>query len=152
MTEPSPSDWDRWEQRLLAGEEPSTAAAAEHQTCSAFRRQDPVRHAEALAGSREARGHVADRIVDNDVIQHDETGAPVAFRSDVSDAQKQFWARRWQPAYGNNTTVELSGPNGAPVQIEDRSASLDAVAAVLVAVGALADHGGAPAPDALPAA
>lgn len=149
-SEPSPSDWDRWEQRLADGEEPATAAAAEHQTCSAFKRQDPVRHAEALAGSREARGFLADRIVDNDVIEHDEAGAPVAFRSDVSDSQKQFWARRWQPAYGNNTTVELSGPGGRPIEVEDRSATLADVLAVLHAVGAT--DGSPTAPDEISAA
>lgn len=118
--QPSPSDWERWEARLLAGEEPSSAARAENQTCSSFKRDDPVRQREALEMSREARGYVADRIVEDDVVTHDaKTGVPVAFKHDASDSQKQFWAKRWQPAYAN-TTIEVAGQieHGGTVHIE----------------------------------
>lgn len=138
-SEPSPSDWDRWEQRLLNGEEPSTAAKAEHQTCSAFKRQDPVRHGEALAMSRETRAHYADERMEAWVTP-----------DEASDAIKLGWARRWQPAYGTNARVEVTGADGGPVEIEDRSASLADVARVLEAVGALAELSGGAARDTLP--
>lgn len=140
-TQPSPSDFDRWEQRLLDGEEPSSAAKAEGQTCSAFKRADPVRHGEALAMSRETRGHYVDERVEKWVDDPEQ----------ASDAVKLAWAKRWQPAYNGNTRVEVTGADGAPIEIEDRSASLADVARVLEAVGALASVGGGAARQELPA-
>lgn len=124
LSQPSPSDWERWEERLLAGEEPSTAATAccadGHLTCSAFKRDNPGRHAEALAMSREARGYVTDKLVEKDVCVRDKEGVPVRFKPKASDAMKQFYARRWQPAFAVATTqLEVSGPGGGPVELAE---------------------------------
>lgn len=36
-----------------------------------------------------------------------------------------LWAKRWHPGYREKTQVELSGPDGAPLQVESRSMTVD---------------------------
>ena len=112
-TEPSPSDFDRWQLLLIAGEESSTAARSLGHTSSAFRRVNSERHAECLAASREARAGAVDEQMEKWAIADD---APPAIRL--------AWARRWNPAYSNR--VELTGANEGPVRVtvEDARAKL----------------------------
>lgn len=133
LREPSPSDWERWEQRLLNGEDPSAAAQAEGQTCSSFRRQDEARQRALLAISREARADEADRRLDM-----------WATDFEASDQVKLYWHRYHANRAGRvSEKVEVTGREGGPIQVEDRSASLADVARVLEAAGALAAiHGG----------
>lgn len=70
-TEPSPSDFDRWEQLIAEGDDPSRAAKAlGFGGSSSFKRADAQRHAETLAWWREARQqddveYVRDKLRDN---------------------------------------------------------------------------------------
>lgn len=82
LSQPSPSDWERWEARLLAGEDPSSAAQAEGQTCSSFRRDDEVRQRALLALSREARADEADRRLEDWVVDEK-----------ASDQVRLYWHR-----------------------------------------------------------
>ena len=102
---PSPSDWDRWEEALENGEEPSTAAAALGLTCSAFKRADAGRHGAALLASRVARGHFADRMAE-----------AWAMAENASDSMRIAWLKRWQPAFGGQR-VEVTGADGGPVEM-----------------------------------
>lgn len=104
---PSPSDFDRLDELLLTGMEPSTAAKQLGFTMSAFRRADRARHAESLDLSREARGHYVDEKVERWV------DAPET----ASDAVKLAWAKRWQPAYAGPNRVEITGADGGPLEI-----------------------------------
>jgi hypothetical protein len=108
-TQPSPSDFDRWEALLLAGQEPSTAAKSLGHTCSAFRRADPARHAELLELSREARGANAD-----------ERGEKWALDQGASDQMRLAWLKRWQPAWAGLQKVEVTGADGGPVEVEHK--------------------------------
>lgn len=128
LSEPSPSDWERWEQRLADGEEPSQAAKAEGQTCSAFKRQDAVRQKAALLMGQDARALFVDDKVEAWALA-DDADVPV----------RLAWMKRWNQAYRERSQVEMSGPEGGPVQVEDRSASLAEIAAVLRASGALTE-------------
>lgn len=144
-TQPSPSDFDRWEARLLAGEEPSSAARAEGHTASAFRRTNPERHAAALELGREARAGYAD-----------ERGEKWALDPEASDSMRLAWLKRWNNAWDGRQKVELTGAEGGPVElVEDRSASLRDVGDLLIAIGAIDSSGTtrvevADAPDVLP--
>lgn len=120
-TEPSPSDWDRWEDRLRAGEPPAAAARAvrDDLTCSAFRRSDPVRQKAALEMGQEARGLVVDKRVEG-----------WALADDASDAMRLAWAKRWQPEYAATTQrVEVDhGPIEITVTHERRLTLADVAA------------------------
>lgn len=60
-TSPSPSDFDRWRKRVLAGANPSEAARAlGFKGSSSFKRADPARHAEILEEWRELRRPATD--------------------------------------------------------------------------------------------
>lgn len=122
LTQPSPSDFDKWEERLAQGEEPSTAAKAIGRTASAFRRADLDRHAAALEMSREARGNYVDERMEQWAIEDD---APPPIRL--------AWAKRWQPEYAGNQKVDV----GVKVEVERREVSLHGVLAVLADAGAL---------------
>jgi hypothetical protein len=81
-----------------------------------------------------------------------------ALYSVAVDPSHDHWDRgnaRFLKAFGgwrfrDNVNVEVTGRDGGPVQLEDRSASLDDVARVLEAVGAFANVGGGAARAALP--
>jgi hypothetical protein len=66
--EPSPSDWDRWLSLVLAGRDPSEAARELRLTASAFRRENPGKHAAVLDLSREVRAG-ADRDLVRDKLR-----------------------------------------------------------------------------------
>lgn len=53
-----------------------------------------------------------------------------------SDRLLANMARAYLPEYADSTRLELTGAGGGPVEVEDRSASLAAVARVLAAAGA----------------
>ena len=103
-TEPSPSDFDRWQALLIAGEESSTAARSLGHTSSAFRRVNSERHAECLATCREARAGAVDEQMEKWAIADD---APPAIRL--------AWAKRWNRAYSDR--VELTGADGGAVSV-----------------------------------
>lgn len=106
LAEPSPSDWERWEAKLAEGVEPSLAAQATHQTTSAFRRQDPDRHAELLALSREARAEHVDRTVERWATTSEDAPVPI----------RLAWMKRWNPAYADKAHVV--GADGGPVEVQ----------------------------------
>jgi hypothetical protein len=136
----SPSDFERVEALLRAGVDPKSAAEQEGFTCSALRRADKGRWEEALAMSREARGFVVDKLVEDRVAELDEHGVPVRYREDASDSMIQFHARRHQPAYGAQQ-LELTG--GVEVR-SDIAASIDRfVEAVAAATVRASERGGA---------
>ena len=120
-------DWRRLEGLLHDGIEPSKAAASFGRTLSDFRRQDYFRHQRLLQLSREARADRADRTLDE-----------WANAEGASDTIRVYWHRYTANAAGRGIErhqLELTGPSQ---HAEDRSASLDDVAQVLSASGALA--------------
>lgn len=141
--EPSPSDWDRWIARLLDGEEPSEAARAERQTCSAFRRQDPGRHGEALQMSREIRAGA-----DRDLVRN-------KLRTVVGDTGHPQWAKgaellaKHAGMFDETQRVEITGDGGGPVEVtvDHDSESVRRILDKLVSVG-LVRPGPAAAADA----
>lgn len=107
LAEPSPSDWERWEERLAAGQEPSAAAMAVGYTSSQFRRLDPDRHRALLDMSHHARAELVDRTFDD-----------WALAEDAATPIRLAWAKRWNPAYTDKATVEMTGPEGGPVEVK----------------------------------
>jgi len=107
LAEPSPSDWKRWEDRLAAGQEPSAAAMAVGYTSSQFRRVDPDRHRALLDMSHQARAELVDRTFDDWALA-DDAAVPI----------RLAWAKRWNPAYTDKATVEMTGPEGGPVEVK----------------------------------
>lgn len=106
LAEPSPSDWNRWEERLAAGQEPSAAAMAVGYTSSQFRRVDSERHRELLNMSHQARAELVDRTFDD-----------WALAGDAAVPIRLAWAKRWNPAYSDKATVEMTGPQGGPLEV-----------------------------------
>jgi hypothetical protein len=137
LTEPSPSDFDRWEALLAAGREPSDAAMELGYTSSMFRRTSAERHAHCLEVGREARADRVDR-------RMEELTAEEAPQASLVLA----WAKRWNPAYDERRRLELTGADGGPVVYEGGTSLVD-VAATLAVVGAL--PGGDAAGGAVPA-
>jgi hypothetical protein len=124
---PIEGDWRRLEGLLHDGIEPSKAAASFGRTLSDFRRQDYFRHQRLLALSREARADRADHTLDE-----------WANADGASDTIRVYWHRYTANAAGRGIErhqVELSA--GPSAHLEDRSASLDDIAQVLSASGAL---------------
>lgn len=120
LTEPSPSDWERWVARLADGEEPATAARAEGQTCTSFRRNNAEAHAEALALSRQARAAEAD-------LQ----GERWALADDASDAMRLAWLKRWNGEWAGTQKLEVEHTGGVEVVVEhDYDRILDKLAEV----------------------
>jgi hypothetical protein len=118
LTQPSPSDFDRWEQLVLEGQEPSTAAKQLGFTCSRFRFASPERHAQILEGGKEARaGYVDERV---EVRALEEDAAPAILLA---------WARRWNRAYTERQ--EISGPEGEPITFELPAEKLAEAAEIL---------------------
>jgi len=124
---PIEGDWRRLEGLLHDGIEPSKAAASFGRTLTDFRKQDYFRHQRLLALSREARADRADRTLDE-----------WANADGASDTIRVYWHRYTANAAGRGIErhqVELSA--GPAQHLEDRSASLDDIAQVLSASGAL---------------
>src|SRR4029077_7126053 len=124
---PIEGDWRRLEGLLHDGMEPSKAAASFGRTLTDFRKQDYFRHQRLLALSREARADRADRTLDEG-----------ANAEGASDTIRVYWHRYTANAAGRGIEkhqLELSTP---AQHAEDRSASLDDIAQVLSASGALA--------------
>jgi hypothetical protein len=85
--------------------------------------KDPV-FAKEIARAREAQQEV---IADNIVEMADNAKV-----DDVNVVKLQIWARQWRAAklapkkYGDRTTTEITGANGAPIQLEaKRTIKLD---------------------------
>lgn len=108
---------------------------------------------------REARGYGRDRIrqtiraraidgIEETTEVHDSDGKLIERRITRKSDNRLLlaMARAYLPEYRDTARVELTGAGGGPVQVEDRSATLVEVAAILVEVGALppVDVGGAP--------
>lgn len=103
-------------------------------------------------------------LLDDDVVAQlrEVRGEPAkkALHVVAADPDHKHWPhaiRAVLPAYGGSefqesSRVELTGRDGNPIEVQDRSASLDDVARVLEAVGALTGLGSAAARDELPAA
>lgn len=130
-TEPTESAWERWE-RLIVDDamDPSTAAKQIGFTCSAFRRSNETRQKEILAAGRTARAEFAD-----------EKGDEWALADDASDQIRIAWLKRHNPEWSGAQKVELSGADGGPIEVEDRSASLADVLRVLHAAAAAEERG-----------
>lgn len=129
-TEPSPSDWDRWE-ALIHPEniddrlDPGPAARQlGFRGSSAFKRADSVRHGEALEHWRELNADHAD-----------EMGSRWALDPKADTAMRIAWLKRHNQAWVG--TSEVAVTHTGVVEIEDRSASLADVVRVLKAAGAL---------------
>lgn len=155
-TEPSPSDWERWETLIFEdGSTPSDAAKLlGFGGSSTFKRSDPAQHANVLdrwradrdEGDRQTARETFREVVDRSLVavpvlnkQGDPTGewtydAPAALRAAelLGKSAGMFTDR---------IDVAIGGPNGGPIEIEDRSASLADFARVLEAAGALAQIG-----------
>lgn len=101
--------------------------------------------AEQLAAAKAAYLESKHRQVDEKVEEW-------AMDKDAAPIMRIFWAKRWNPAYREKHQLEVTGQDGGPITIEDRSASLADVARVLEAVGALAELSRGPARPALPPA
>lgn len=72
----------------------------------------------------------------------DKDGNVVRVETRYSDKLLELLLKGRRPGvYRENARVELSGPGGGPIEIEDRSASLPDVLAVLIAVGAAPELG-----------
>lgn len=175
--EPTPTEWDAWEDRIRDGEEPSLVAHDLGQTCSSFRRANAVRHKEALEEARviqraqdrdfvrrKLRENVAKALgeqpvgVDKRTKTDPETGETTTeeiprftYRGEIAARSLELIAKG-AGEYDGTSRVELTGAGGGPVVIEDRSASLADVARVLEAVGALTALGGATVGGEVPAA
>lgn len=106
-SDPSPSDFDRWEELLETGMEPSTAAKQLGFTCSRFRRANTDRHAGALTLSREARAHKADELAEE-----------WATAEDASPHVQVAFLKRWQPLFRERHEVALTGADGGVLEVE----------------------------------
>ena len=107
LSEPSPSDWERWEELLLSGEDPSKAAQECGQTCSSFRRDDETRQRALLALSREARADEADKRLETWVLDEK-----------ASDQVRLYWHRYHANRAGRvSEHVEVTGRDGGPVEL-----------------------------------
>lgn len=103
-TEPSPSDFDRWEALIVDGGEPVTAARSLGHTWSAFKRANEKRHAGIITTSREIRAGSVDERMEKWAVADT---APPAIRL--------AWARRWNRAYADK--LELTGADGGEVAV-----------------------------------
>lgn len=102
-TQPSPSDFDRWEALILDGREPSSAARELGFTCSRFRFANPERQKQILEAGKQARADYVDERVE-----------VRALAEDAAPAILLAWARRWNRAYTERQ--EISGAEGGPIE------------------------------------
>lgn len=160
MTEPATLT-DRQAEKLLtlirANPQLGTVAALKQLGIKASRQHARQLTVELGEAYEEARGRGHERIrqeiqrraidgVDEPVYQG---GEQVGVIRRYSDRLLLALAKAQLPEYRDR--VELTGADGGPVQLEDRSASLADVARILETVGALAQHGRGAAREALPA-
>lgn len=130
---------------IASGESQASAAAKHKLDARSFRSraQTDEEFAQAFAEAKNEgaseRADLVDKRFDEWVLE-----------PDCAPALRIVWAKRWHPAYREAARVEHTGPGGGPVQIEDRSASLQEVARVLEAVGALAQLGSGASGDEVP--
>ena len=127
-TEP---EFQAWEARLEAGEDPAVAARAIDPglTCGAFKRGDKVRYLDAMDVSREARGHyVVEKLQENveRAMQEREVlgkeGEPTGmFTYDGAVANKALeLLGRSAGLFVEKHQHEFSGPDGGPIELEGR--------------------------------
>ena len=137
-------------------EEAAQAAGVSRRTIFNWRRDDDefsLQVADAVeAGTDVFRAELRRRALEgwDEPVFHQ--GEVVGHVRRHSDTLLIFELKRRDPTYRDNQRIEVTGPGGGPVEIEDRSASLADVARILEAVGALTSIGGGPARPALPAA
>ena len=147
-SEPCPGEWERIEQAVIDGQHPFDAARSEGFTLSALKRHDKQRHAELLELAwGEDRSFVRQKLRANTeraMQEHDYQGA-------VANRALELIGKH-AGMFEDTTRVELTGGDGGPVQIEDRSARVDRVLEVLAAVGAASQLGSGTSERALPAA
>lgn len=84
----------------------------------------------------EIRAEIRRRAIDgvDEPVYH--RGAIVGHVTKYSDRMLELMAKAQVPEYGDKTQLVLTGPNDGPIEIEDRSADLASVLAVLTAAGA----------------
>ena len=111
-TEPSPSDFDRWEALVAEGKDPSRAAKElGFNGSSAFKRVNQERHAEVLALSRDVREGVAN-----------ERGEKWALAEEGDARLKLAYLKAESPRYreGEHSHLEISGPDSGAIPLEGR--------------------------------
>lgn len=123
----SPQDFDRWQALVEQGIDPSTAARqVGRKGSSAFRRTDAARHQAVLQIWRDQKETQVDDVVERRALEPDSPPAILG-----------MWAKRHHPGYRDKQQLEVTGEDGGPVVVEDRSASLVEVVRVLRTMGAL---------------
>lgn len=145
LTEPSPSDFDRWQQLIVDGRDPSQAARElGFNGSTTFKRADPARHADALEIHRE-RWRSEDRVLARDTLRNVAlTGENEGARVSAANTLAKMGG-----LLDDVHKVEVTGAEGGPIAVEG-GATLADVGAVLVAVGAL--PGSQPGSPEVPAA
>lgn len=151
-SEPSPSDWDRWETLIFEeGSSPSDAAKLlGFGGSSAFKRSDRERHAQVLErwrADRDETDRQTARETFREVVERSLVATPVLTKDGDHSGEWTYdapSALRAAELLGKSAgmfsdRLEVSGPDGGAVkvEIEDRSASLADIARVLVEAGAL---------------
>lgn len=173
-TEPSPSDWDRWEELIFKadnGSEPGDAARAlGFGGSSTFKRSDPVRHAEILDKWREDRKEqdrqtVRDTLRDNIARAMEPTpilykGEPTGYFEWAGPVALRAAELLGKDAGMFQERVELSGPEGGPMEVTnpDVAAAIDRLTSGIVRLAARAaernaalnPHAGSQSPPGLP--
>jgi hypothetical protein len=138
-SEPSPSDFERWEALVSEGATPHDAAReCGFNGSSTFRRADPVRHAELMAWWRDVRdatnqAYVRDKLRVN--AEQAMNGEP--YRGEVANRALELLGKT--AGLFTERTVEVTGANGGPIEIERREVSLHGVLNILAEAGALDD-------------
>lgn len=132
-TAPSPSDIDRAAQRIADGTEIAEACRQEGFTLTRLRQTDRQAWAELRQLWHDVQG-VEDRTTARDTLRE------VATKTSAEDKDRVAAAVHLGKASGylaDTQRVELTGSEGGPVQVEDRSATLGDIARILDASGAL---------------
>lgn len=109
--EPSPSDWERIEDRVAGGERPYDAARAEGFTLSALKRSDKFRHAAILDAGRDEQGDFARKNLRLIAADTDSTQSVRANELLLKDAG----------GLEERASFEITGPEGAPLAVEGRA-------------------------------
>lgn len=136
-TEPSPSDFDRWEQKVAEGIDPSRAARdLGFRGSSQFKRADPVRHAEVLELWRETQT-ADDRTTARDTLRTIAESTTVEPKDRVRAAELLGKGSGYLDA---KTTLEVSGPAGGPIEIERKPVDTVKMLEVLRERGAVPDR------------
>ncbi len=133
--DPSPNDWMHLERRIREGAEPASAARERGHTLSDYRRHDPMEQRRLLDIWRDETAHADQEIAKKTLREIAEDGETESARVSAAVALD-----RRSGAYTEK--IEVSGPDGAPLEIEDRSSSLDDVLVILGQIGAIPANGG----------